>query len=165
MAVRRLAKEFKELMQSTTPGVLAGPVDESDFFKWEALIAGPEGTPFEYGVFRAILTFPRDYPHSPPTMKFTSKIVHPNIYTDGKVCISILHAGVDPSGYEKSCERWSPVQSVEKVLLSVISMLADPNDESPANVEAAKLFRADRSEFDRQARESARLSLFHSVSS
>jgi len=58
-------------------------------------------------------------------MKFTCDMFHPNIFADGRVCISILHApGDDPMGYELSAERWSPVQSVEKILLSVVSMLA-----------------------------------------
>ena len=78
-------------------------------------------------------------------MKFTSPLWHPNIYPDGKVCISILHSpGEDRFGYEKASERWSPVQRVEKVLMSVISMLAEPNDMSPANVEAAKQWRNDK---------------------
>ena len=73
----------------------------------------------------ADLKFPKDYPLSPPTMKFTTEIYHPNVYPDGTVCISILHApGNDPNGYEHASERWSPVQSVEKILLSVVSMLA-----------------------------------------
>ena len=64
------------------------------------------------------------------------------------MCISILHApGDDEFGYEKACERWSPVQSVEKILLSVLSMLADPNDESGANVDASKMWREDRQKF------------------
>lgn len=87
--------------------------------------SGPEGTCFEGGVFPAKLVFPPDYPLSPPKMKFTCEIFHPNIFSDGRVCISILHApGDDPLGYELSAERWSPVQSVEKILLSVVSMLA-----------------------------------------
>lgn len=74
-------------------------------------------------------------------MKFVSEMFHPNgkcyycdnahpvrcgtVYADGRVCISILHSpGDDPLGYETSAERWSPVQSVEKILLSVVSMLA-----------------------------------------
>ena len=81
-------------------------------------------------------------------MRFTSKLFHPNIYKDGKVCISILHApGEDEFGYERSDERWSPVQSVEKILISVMSMLAEPNYESPANVDAAKMWREDRATF------------------
>lgn len=84
------------------------------------------------------MTFPKDYPLSPPQMRFTSRIYHPNVYPDGRVCISILHPpGEDPNMYESSSERWSPVQSVEKILLSVVSMLAEPNDESGANIDAS----------------------------
>ena len=58
--------------------------------------------------------------------------------SSGEVCISILHEpGEDKWGYEKPEERWLPVHTVETILISVISMLADPNDESPANVDAA----------------------------
>lgn len=89
--------------------------------------------------FCAILTliyFSSDYPLNPPKMSFLCEMFHPNIFPDGRVCISILHSpGDDPLGYESSSERWSPVQSVEKILLSVVSMLAEPNDESPANVD------------------------------
>lgn len=141
--------EYKQLTLNPPEGVLAGPSDEENFFEWEALIVGPEGTCFEGGVFTAQLQFPSDYPLNPPKMRFTCGIFHPNIYADGRVCISILHApGEDPTGYESSTERWSPVQSVEKILLSVVSMLAEPNDESAANVDAAKMWRENRAEFD-----------------
>jgi ubiquitin-conjugating enzyme E2 G2 len=74
--------------------------------------------------------------------------------------ISILHtAEDDPMGYEHPNERWSPVQSVEKVLLSVVSMLAEPNDESPANVDAAKMWREDRALFNLVAEQTAQRSL------
>lgn len=116
---------FAELTLNPPEGIVAGPMNEENFFEWEALIMGPEDTCFEYGVFPAILSFPLDYPLSPPKMRFTCEMFHPNIYPDGRVCISILHApGDDPMGYESSAERWSPVQSVEKILLSVVSMLA-----------------------------------------
>uniref|UniRef100_A0A8C7XTF5 Ubiquitin-conjugating enzyme E2G 2 (UBC7 homolog, yeast) n=1 Tax=Oryzias sinensis TaxID=183150 RepID=A0A8C7XTF5_9TELE len=82
------------------------------------------------------------------------------VYPDGRVCISILHApGDDPMGYESSAERWSPVQSVEKILLSVVSMLAEPNDESGANVDASKMWREDREQFNRLAQKIVRRSL------
>ena len=97
---------------------------------------------------------------NPPKMKFTTPIWHPNIHEDGKVCISILHApGEDATGYEKSEERWSPVQSIEKVLISVLSMLAEPNDESPANVDAAKMWRDDRTMFNKKCEENVKISL------
>ncbi|KAJ3065396.1 Ubiquitin-conjugating enzyme E2 G2 [Podochytrium sp. JEL0797] len=149
-ALKRLMTEYKELTVNAPDGITAGPVSEDNFFTWEALICGPEGTVYENGIFTAILTFPSDYPLSPPQMKFTPPLFHPNIYADGRVCISILHApGDDPLGYELASERWSPVQSVEKILLSVVSMLAEPNDESGANIEASKMWRDNRDQFNR----------------
>ncbi|KAH9279682.1 Ubiquitin-conjugating enzyme E2 G2 [Echinococcus granulosus] len=159
-ALKRLMAEYKQLTDNPPEGIVAGPVDESNFFEWEAFIMGPDGTPFEGGVFASRLSFPPDYPLSPPKMRFTSNIFHPNIYPDGRVCISILHTpGNDPLGYETPAERWSPVQSVEKILLSVISMLAEPNDESAANVDAAKTWRENRKLFDEMAMQSVRMSL------
>src|SRR5271170_3078072 len=84
----------------------------------------------------------------------------PIVYPSGLVCIPILHPpGDDPNHYEHASERWSPIQSVEKILISVMSMLAEPNDESPANVEAAKMWRERRKDFDRRVRQGVRRSL------
>ncbi|CAG0917918.1 unnamed protein product [Notodromas monacha] len=159
-ALRRLMAEYKQLTVNPPEGIIAGPMNEENFFEWEALITGPEDTPFEGGVFPAKLQFPSDYPLSPPKMQFTCEMFHPNIYPDGRVCISILHSpGDDPTGYESSSERWSPVQSVEKILLSVVSMLAEPNDESAANLDAAKMWRDDRQQFNQIAQKLVRHTL------
>ncbi|KAJ7409125.1 ubiquitin conjugating enzyme E2 G1 [Willisornis vidua] len=84
----------------------------------------------EGGVFKAHLTFPKDYPLRPPKMKFITEIWHPNVDKNGDVCISILHEpGEDKYGYEKPEERWLPIHTVETIMISVISMLADPNEE------------------------------------
>ncbi|EDS38816.1 ubiquitin-conjugating enzyme E2 g [Culex quinquefasciatus] len=105
----------------------------------------------EGGFFKAHLHFPKEYPLRPPRMKFVTEIWHPNIDRNGDVCISILHEpGDDKWGYEKASERWLPVHTVETILISVISMLADPNDESPANVDAAKEWREAYPEFKRK---------------
>ncbi|KAI4256183.1 MAG: hypothetical protein L6R42_006358 [Xanthoria sp. 1 TBL-2021] len=157
LASRRLFQEYRTLTSSPPDGITAGPVSEDDIFLWEALIQGPEGTPFEGGVFPAELKFPKDYPLNPPSMKFLCDVWHPNVYRTGLVCISILHApGEDPNHYEQASERWSPIQSVEKILISVMSMLAEPNDESPANVEAAKMWREKRGLFEERVRKSVR---------
>ncbi|KAF2743227.1 ubiquitin-conjugating enzyme E2 15 [Sporormia fimetaria CBS 119925] len=159
-AGKRLLKEYKALSSDPPEGILAGPCDEDNLFVWEALIEGPKGTPFENGVFPAELRFPKDYPLAPPKMKFTVDMWHPNVYSDGTVCISILHApGDDPMQYEKASERWSPIQSVEKILISVMSMLAEPNDESPANVDAARQWREDRKGYEKRVRDMVRKSL------
>lgn len=90
-------------------------------------------------------------------MKFTCEMFHPNVYKDGTVCISILHSpGDDPNQYEDASERWSPIQSVEKILISVMSMLAEPNDESGANIDASKIWRDNKLEYSRRVRQCAR---------
>jgi ubiquitin-conjugating enzyme E2 G2 len=77
-AHRRLLQEYRALTNNPPEGITAGPISEDDLLHWEALIQGPEGTPFEGGVFPAELKFPKDYPLAPPTMKFLCDIWHPN---------------------------------------------------------------------------------------
>ncbi|KAG0679233.1 hypothetical protein C6P40_003672 [Pichia californica] len=147
-AHKRLLRELKELIDHPVEGIIASPVSDDDLFNWRCVISGPVDTPYEYGIFEALLTFPKDYPLSPPKMKFLTPILHPNIYKNGKVCISILHeSGNDPLNYESADERWGPLQSIEKILLSVSSMIADPNPNSPADVDAAKLWRDNRDKY------------------
>lgn len=93
-------------------------------------------------------------------MTFTSEMWHPNVYEDGKVCISILHPpGEDEFNSQESAdERWRPILGVEQILVSVISMLSDPNDESPANLDAAVMWRNDRAAFKKKVRQVVRKS-------
>jgi ubiquitin-conjugating enzyme E2 G1 len=146
-----LKRQLKELSQGASMnGFSAGLVDPSNIFIWSVLIMGPPDTPYQDGFFRAVLHFPPTYPQHPPKMTFKTPIWHPNVAPDGIVCISILHEpGEDRYGYERPEERWLPVHTVETILLSVISMLASPNPDSPANVEAAKEFRTDYEAFKR----------------
>lgn len=84
----------------------------------------PENTLYEGGLFKAHLTFPRDYPLQPPKMQFKTEMWHPNVYPSGLVCISILHPPEeDKYGYEDAGERWLPVHTPHTILLSVISMV------------------------------------------
>ncbi|XP_038059441.1 ubiquitin-conjugating enzyme E2 G1-like [Patiria miniata] len=140
-----LKKQLKEMeSKDGTQGFSAGLSEDDDLFKWEVIIYGPPDTYFEGGFFKAELLFPQNYPNSPPKMRFVSEMWHPNIDKNGDVCISILHEpGDDKWGYEEASERWRPVHSIESILISVISMLSSPNDESPANVDAGKEWRDD----------------------
>lgn len=136
-----LSRQLKDLQKNPVEGFSAGLV-EDNIYEWEILIMGSQDTLYEGGFFKAHLTFPKSYPIDPPTMVFVTEMYHPNVYPDGTVCISILHPpGDDKYGYEQASERWSPVHTVETILVSVISMLSSPNDESPANIEAAKEYR------------------------
>jgi len=133
--------------------------DDSNVFEWEVLIVGPPDTIYEGGFFNARLKFPQEYPNLPPKMKFTSEMWHPNVYPNGDVCISILHPpGEDEWGYEKASERWLPIHTVESILVSVISMLSSPNDDSPANIDAAKEWRDDKPTFKKKVSRTVRKS-------
>ncbi|XP_041084338.1 ubiquitin-conjugating enzyme E2 G1-like isoform X1 [Polyodon spathula] len=139
-SVLLLRKQLAELNKNPVEGFSAGLIDDDDIYKWEVVIIGPQDTLFEGGFFKAYLTFPYDYPLRPPKMKFITELWHPNVAKNGDVCISILHEpGEDKFGYEKPEERWLPIHTVETIMISVISMLADPNSDSPANVDAGVL--------------------------
>ena len=100
------------------------------------------------------MTFPSNYPYSPPTFQFKRPIYHPNIYADGKLCISILHApGNDEMSGESAGERWSPAQRVESVLISIISLLDDAECSSPANVDAGVMLRKDPQGYKKRVKE------------
>ncbi|KZT05227.1 ubiquitin-conjugating enzyme [Laetiporus sulphureus 93-53] len=156
-----LQRQLAELTKRPVEGFSAGLVDDSNLYEWEILIIGPPDTIYEGGFFKARLSFPPEYPLQPPKMRFITPMWHPNIYSDGNVCISILHPpGEDQYGYEDSGERWRPVHTVESILLSVISLLSSekPNLDSPANVDAAKEVRENYDAYKKKVRRLVRRS-------
>lgn len=142
-AIQVLRKQLKDISQNDELGASVGLEDDNNLFVWSVVFEGPTDTLYEGGFFKAILKFPHDYPNNPPEMRFLTKMWHPNIYPDGKVCISILHPpGTDEmNSHETADERWRPILGVEGILLSVMSMLNDPNINSPANIDAAVEYR------------------------
>jgi ubiquitin-conjugating enzyme E2 R len=129
--------------------------EEGSLFKWNVglMVINPDSA-FDGAYFKAEMTFTDKYPYAPPTFKFTRKIYHANIYTDGKICISILHApGEDEQSGELASERWSAVQSVESVLRSILVLLDNPEISSPANVDAGVMYRDDREQYNQKAKE------------
>lgn len=70
VANKRLLKEYKELLREAPEGICAGPIDEDNLLEWECFIKGPDGTPFEGGVFPATLSFPKVRNHHPPSHSF-----------------------------------------------------------------------------------------------
>ncbi|KAF7634249.1 UBIQUITIN_CONJUGAT_2 domain-containing protein [Meloidogyne graminicola] len=105
---------------------------------WEAVIFGPQDTPFEDGTFKLSLEFSEEYPNKPPLVKFVSKMFHPNVYADGSICLDILQ------------NQWSPTYDVAAILTSIQSLLDEPNPNSPANSQAAQLYRENRREYEKR---------------
>lgn len=140
-SVKVLAQELKNLRREPVEGCRIEE-DDTNLLKWSVGIFGPPSTIYAGGYYKATILFPKDYPYNPPKFRFDSKIWHPNIYEAGEVCISILHApGADEQSGELACERWTCTQNVRTILLSIISLLSEPNVNSPANVDAAVQYR------------------------
>ncbi|KAI6206060.1 hypothetical protein M3Y94_00862800 [Aphelenchoides besseyi] len=92
---RRIAKETQRLLQDPVPGISATP-DDNNARYFHVIIAGPEGSPFDGGVFKLELFLPEEYPMAPPKVRFMTKIYHPNIDKLGRICLDILK------------DKWSP---------------------------------------------------------
>ena len=95
----------------------------------------------EGGTFKLLIEFTEDYPNKPPAVRFISKMFHPNIYADGKICLDILQ------------NQWSPIYDVAAILTSIQSLLSDPNPASPANAEASQMYEGDRREYNKRVQE------------
>lgn len=137
---RRLMRDFKKLQEDPPAGVSGAPT-EDNILAWEAIIFGPQETPFEDGTFKLSLEFTEEYPNKPPTVKFISKMFHPNVYADGSICLDILQ------------NRWSPTYDVAAILTSIQSLLDEPNPNSPANSLAAQLYQENRREYEKRVQQ------------
>ena len=111
MALRRIKKEYEELMNDPPAYCSAGPIKD-DYFSWEATILGPEDTPYVGGVFFLKIFIPTDYPFKPPKVNFETKIYHCNVNANGSICLDILK------------NNWAPSLTISKVLLSITSFNA-----------------------------------------
>eukprot|EP00605_Chrysophyceae_sp_TOSAG23-4_P001642 GSChrysophyteH1.ASY1.ANO1.1803.1 assembled CDS len=138
-ARKRLMRDFKRLQKDAPAGIQAAPLD-NNVMAWQAVIFGPDDTAWEGGTFKLLLEFTEEYPNKPPSVRFLSKIFHPNVYADGKICLDILQ------------NQWSPIYDISAILTSIQSLLSDPNPQSPANSEASTLFESDKREYHRRVR-------------
>ncbi|CAH2054490.1 unnamed protein product [Thlaspi arvense] len=131
--------ELKDLQKDPPSNCSAGPVAE-DMFHWQATIMGPPDSPYAGGVFLVSIHFPPDYPFKPPKVSFKTKVYHPNINSNGSICLDILK------------EQWSPALTISKVLLSICSLLTDPNPDDPLVPEIAHMYKTDKSKYESTAR-------------
>ena len=139
-AIKRLAKEMETMENCKDGNISAAPIDPSNMYRWHGIIIGPKDTPYEGGIFKLDITFPPDYPFKPPRVEFLTKIFHCNI--SGKhLCLDILKG------------HWSPALTSDKVLISISSLLGEPNAADPLNRDAAEKFISCKPEYNAIAKE------------
>ncbi|KAL9248346.1 hypothetical protein vseg_021678 [Gypsophila vaccaria] len=125
--LKRLQSELMSLMMSGDPGISAFP-EEENIFMWKGTIHGSKETVFEGTEYKLSLHFPTDYPFKPPKVKFETACFHPNVDGFGNICLDILQ------------DKWSSAYDVRTILLSIQSLLGEPNTSSPLNTQAAALW-------------------------
>lgn len=140
MAGKRLNKELKDITNDPPAGCMASQKGD-DIFHWQGSIVGPDGSPYEGGIFLLDLKFPADYPFKPPKVQFVTKIYHCNVNKDGQICLDILK------------EQWSPALNVSKVLLSISSLMHACNPSDPLVPEIAEAYNKNRVQHDETARQ------------
>lgn len=142
IASKRIRKEITDmrhsLHQEIPENISAGPISDDNIFEWNATIIGAVGTPYAGGLFKLSINFPSSYPFVPPIVKFKTRIFHPNIHENGDICLDILKY------------HWSPTYSVVHILLSILSLLSDPNADDPLNPDAAHLYKADVASYNKR---------------
>ncbi|KAF5275022.1 hypothetical protein FQA39_LY06959 [Lamprigera yunnana] len=124
---KRLQKELMTLMMSQERGLSAFPEGEN-LFRWIGTILGPKETVYETQKYKLCLQFPNSYPYTAPYVKFITPCFHPNVDNNGNICLDILK------------DKWSALYDVRTILLSIQSLLAEPNIDSPLNAVAAELW-------------------------
>ena len=139
-ALKRIEKELKKFNEEEPEGLTAGPPDDSDMFKWDASLTGPENSPYEGGTFNLSIEFPKDYPFKPPKVEFTTKVYHPNVKSTGTICLDILK------------DAWSPDISVSQILIAIQNLLINPNIEHPLEPDIAKQYKDDKAVYEETAK-------------
>lgn len=161
-AIPHLQKQLQELTVAPPAGFRVET--PNDLYEWVVWFCGPPDSAYEGGQYKSVLTFPKDFPMKPPSFRIISSFWHPNVYPNGDFCISILHApGEDDLNAEESAMmRWTPVRTISSVLISIMSLLNDPDPQdsgAPANVEALVMFRKQPDMFKAKCKELALKSL------
>ena len=133
-SLMRLQREIQDLQKNPPANCSAGPKDDN-LYNWSAQIYGPEGTPYYGGIFHLNILFPADYPFKPPKISFTTKVYHPNINSSGSICLDILNS------------KWSPALTISKVLLSICSLMDQPNPDDPLVPDIAAEYKENREKF------------------
>ena len=144
-SLKRILRDLKEIKDDPPPYCSAGPADDKDPYHWNATIMGPEDTLYYGGLFFLTIHFPKEYPYKPPIIQFITKIYHPNINSKGVISVDILK------------DQWCMALTISKVLLSIVSLLSDPNPDDPLEIAIAQQYKHNHKKYEDTVREWTRI--------
>ncbi|MEN2495982.1 MAG: Ubiquitin-conjugating enzyme E2 D4 [Marteilia pararefringens] len=136
----RVKREHQEILKEPISHVSIGPVGD-DMREWQATIIGPKGSDYEDGLFKLKIELPPEYPFKPPRVYFVTRVYHPNINSNGSICLDVLH------------KQWSPAFTLTKMCLMISALLCDPNPDDPLVPEIAMQYKSNRSEFSKRCKQ------------
>ncbi|KAJ5926977.1 hypothetical protein N7516_008750 [Penicillium verrucosum] len=141
--MRRIGKEIADIHADVHSQIKVEPFgNQDDVTHLRGSFPGPPGTPYKGGTYNIDIQIPTDYPFRPPTMKFETKVWHPNVSSQtGAICLDTLSSA------------WSPVLTIKSALLSLQSLLSTPEPKDPQDAEVANMLLKSPKEFERVARE------------
>jgi ubiquitin-conjugating enzyme E2 D/E len=138
----RLLQELKaNTANNKTESQFQLSTTQDNLLKWTAVMYGPENTPYSGFTFDMSIEVSSNYPFIPPKIRFETKILHPNINSEGAICMDTLK------------DKWSPALNLSSTMISIVSLLSDPNPDDPYNSDIARIFKNDRKLYDLTVRQ------------
>ncbi|CRK09280.1 hypothetical protein BN1723_009026 [Verticillium longisporum] len=143
MSSKRISKELGDCMTNPPDGISVALKDESDIHNWNVTMAGPSSSPYAGGHFALAVSLPTDYPFKSPTVRFLTRIYHPNVTNDadGSICLATLKS-----------ENWKPSTKITAVLEAVRQLLIEPQPDDPLEARIADEYRNNRKEYEKNAK-------------
>ena len=139
--MKRIRKEIHAMKKNPSTIYEAFPINQKDLTKWQATLMGPEGTPYQNGVFFLDVVFPHDYPFKPPKVIFKTKVYHPNVDANGSICLDIIKV------------NWSPATTLADILTSIHQLMKFPNADKALVPEIGRVLKEDKNTFNKTATE------------
>jgi ubiquitin-protein ligase len=143
MSTKRILKELGDLQANPPTGATVALAPSQDIHAWNITLLGPAGTPYERGTFALVVRLPAEYPFKPPSVRFGTRIYHPNVTDDGagSVCLAILKP-----------DQWKPSTQMRGVIEAVRALLMEPQPDDPLEARIADEFRNERDTWEKKAR-------------
>jgi ubiquitin-conjugating enzyme E2 G2 len=146
-AIKIIMRQIEMLRASDLKEFIKVNICEDNVYLMKFIMKGPIDSPWQNCNISGEFKFPENYPNAPPAVRFTCDVFHPNVYQDGKMCLSILNTKPDQFGYFDQSTLWSPVLNITSIFIIIQNLFMEPELSSPANVDANVCYMESKDKF------------------